>query len=664
MNEPTEGTRARLKVNPPVFFVSAALIAVVVVLSASMPERADALFSHVQAFITSAFGWFYIGAVAVFLVFVVLLAIGRFGTVRLGPDDAVPDYTYTTWFAMLFSAGMGIGLMFFGVAEPVMHFTNPPVGQGGTVQAAREAMKTTFFHWGIHAWAIYIVVGLSLAYFAFRHDLPLTPRSALYPLLGRRIHGPIGHAVDIFAVLGTMFGISTSLGLGVMQVNAGLNHLVDVEISRTVQILLIAGITALATLSVASGLDKGVRRLSELNLLLALTLMLFVLATGPTVFLLNSFFQNVGTYAAQIVSMSFRMFAYEPNGWMSNWTLFYWGWWIAWSPFVGMFIARVSRGRTIREFVLGVMFVPAGFTFLWLTVFGGTALDEALAAGSGQSAIVSAVADNMPVALFTLLETLPLSSLTAVIAVTLVVVFFVTSSDSGLLVIDMITSGGAEDPPVWQRIFWAVTAGVVASVLLVAGGLNALQTAAIASALPFTLVMLFICYGLLRGLKMNDGVVAIETAPPAADALPVTGLEASWRRRLSSLVTHHRRADVRAFLETTVAPALDEVGQALRSEGLDARVEVGIEHADLRIFQNGRLDFLYGVRARRYRMPTFAFPEFTFRKDEENRYYQAQVHLRDGPQPLDLTGFTQEEVIHDLLSRYERHMRLRHPLAA
>ncbi|MEX2525212.1 MAG: BCCT family transporter, partial [Gammaproteobacteria bacterium] len=361
-------------INPPVFYTSAALIILFSLYGAAFSGQAERVFASVQNYITDTFAWLYIGAVAVFLIFIIGLAISDYGRIKLGPDDSEPDYSYTSWFAMHFTAGMGIGLMFFGVAEPIMHFQSPPVGEGGTIAAARESMKLTFFHWGIHAWAIYIVTGLALAYFAFRHNLPLSIRSALYPLIGDRIYGPIGHAVDTFAVIGTMFGVATSLGLGVLQVNAGMNYLFDLNVALNTQIILIAIITFLATGSVVAGLDKGILRLSVFNLILAAVLLLFVLVTGPTVFLLNTLIQNLGAYASNIVEMTFTLYAYEPNQWISNWTLFYWGWWISWSPFVGMFIARVSRGRTIREFILGVLFVPAGFTFLWLTVFGDTAL--------------------------------------------------------------------------------------------------------------------------------------------------------------------------------------------------------------------------------------------------------------------------------------------------
>lgn len=351
-------------INPPVFFTSAVLILLLVLYATLFQEHAQGVFEAVQQWIITNASWFYILSVALILICVVFLAISRYGDIKLGPDHSEPDYRNKSWFAMLFSAGMGIGLMFFGVAEPVMHFINPPVGDPNTVAAAREAMNITFFHWGLHAWAIYAMVALILAYFSFRNGLPLTLRSALYPLIGERIYGPIGHAVDIFAILGTVFGVATSLGYGVLQINSGLNQLFDLPINTTVQVILIAVTCTLATLSVASGLDKGVRILSEVNLGLAAILMLFVLTVGPTVFLLQAYVQNTGAYLSDIVSKTFNLFAYEPTDWIGGWTLLYWGWWLSWSPFVGLFIARISRGRTIREFVCGVLFVPAGFTLL------------------------------------------------------------------------------------------------------------------------------------------------------------------------------------------------------------------------------------------------------------------------------------------------------------
>ena len=363
-----------IKINPPVFFWAAGLCLAIVLYAVSLPEHAGFIFNAVQGWVVETVGWFYVLAVAIFLVFVVVLALSGYGSIKLGPDHSEPDYSYASWFAMLFSAGMGIGLMFYGVAEPVMHFAAPPHALEGTPDAARDALRITFFHWGVHAWAIYAVVALALAYFSFRQGLPLTIRSALYPLIGQKIYGPIGHAVDVFAVLGTLFGVATSLGLGVIQVNSGLHYLFDVPTGVGVQIALIAGITVLATTSVVLGLDGGIRRISELNLVLALVLLTFVLVAGPTVYLLKTMVQNTGNYLSQLVNNTFLLNAYEPKGWMGGWTLFYWGWWIAWSPFVGMFIARISRGRTIREFVIGVLLVPTGFTFMWMTFFGNSAL--------------------------------------------------------------------------------------------------------------------------------------------------------------------------------------------------------------------------------------------------------------------------------------------------
>ena len=488
-------------INRPVFGISVLLIVCFSIYGSAFNEHAAASFLSVQKLLVENFGWFYMAVVALFFLFILYMAFSRYGSIRLGPDDSEPDYSYFTWTAMLFSAGIGVGLMFFGVAEPITHFAKPPVGEGGTVEAAEKAMLITYFHWGLQAWGTYIVVGLALAYFAYRKGLPLTVSSALYPLIGDKIYGGIGNTVNILAVLGTMFGIATSLGLGVLQVNAGLNYLFGLENSGFNQVMLIGLITLVATMSVVAGLDSGIKRLSQINALLAVLLLMFLLFAGPTVLLLNSFVQNLGNYLSNMVSLSFHMYAYESTDWMGGWTLFYWAWWISWSPFVGMFIARVSRGRTIREFVIGVLLMPAGFTFIWLSIFGNSALFLELA-GSGVG-ISEAVVNDMPTALFVLLQHLPWTSAVSFVAIILIVIFFVTSSDSGSLVIDIITSGGNEKAPVWRRVFWAVSQGVVASVLLLAGGLSALQTASISSAFPFAFVMLFICLGLLKGIK-ND----------------------------------------------------------------------------------------------------------------------------------------------------------------
>ena len=655
--QPTPGEggkpRARMQVNPPVFFISAALILAFVLFGAVFPQQAGSVFDALQARIVHDFGWFYILAVALFLIFVLFLMFSRYGDVRLGPDDSEPEYSYLSWFAMLFSAGMGIGLLFFGVAEPIQHYAKPPVGEGGTIEAARQAMILTFFHWGVHAWAIYIVVGLALAYFAFRRGLPLTLRSGLFPLIGNRIYGPIGHAIDIFAVLGTMFGVATSLGFGVLQVNAGFSHLFGLPVNTTVQVILIAVITGMATLSAGTGLDKGVKRLSELNIILAIALLIFVLCAGSTVFLLQAYVQNIGAYLGAVVQRTFRMYAYEPNAWLGEWTLFYWGWWISWSPFVGMFIARISRGRTIREFITGVLLVPVLFTFLWMTVFGNTAISLDL---SGAAPIVQSVANNMPVALFEVLEQLPLSVIASGIATLLVITFFVTSADSGALVIDMITSGAVPNPPVWQRIFWAICAGVVAAVLLLAGGLKALQTAALASALPFAVVMLFICYGLLRALQTENKGQAMDLSLAAGMPSSEEGL--SWQQRLASITGFYDKQEITAFLGGTVQPALEAIAAQMRENGLVPALTQGEERLELQVPHGDRGTFRYTVRARSYRSPSFAWAE-SRNGPPENRHYRAMASSSEGEQQHDVTGYTSEQLINELLNQYARFRHVR-----
>ncbi len=649
----TVGQRApRMQVNPPVFYISAALIVAFAALGASFPDRAGSIFSAVERTIVRDFGWFYIASVAGFLIFALYLMFSRYGDIKLGPDDSEPEYSHLSWFAMLFSAGMGIGLIFFGVAEPVQHYALPPVGEGRTVEAARQAMVLTFFHWGLHAWAIYIVVGLALAYFAFRRGLPLTIRSALFPLIGRHIHGPVGHAIDIFAVLGTMFGVATSLGLGVLQVNAGFSHLFGVPTSSTVQLVLIATITGMATLSVMAGLDKGVKRLSELNIVLAVALLVFVLLAGSTVFLLQAYVQNIGAYLGAVVQRTFRMYAYEPNPWLGSWTLFYWGWWIAWSPFVGMFIARISRGRTIRQFVSGVLLVPVLFTFLWMTVFGNTAIALDM---SGVAPIARTVVNNLPVALFEVLEYLPFSTLASGLATLLIITFFVTSADSGALVIDMITSGGSEITPAWQRVFWAVCAGAVAAVLLLAGGLQALQTAAIASALPFAMVMVFICYGLLRALQTESSAAALDLS----GASHGQGKALRWQQRLASIVHFYQEAEVRSFIEETAAPAIDAVAEEMSAAGFTPEISRGHDHITLAVDHPGRGAFSYGIRLRSFRTPSFAWAETRKAQQGERMHYRAMAQSPQGDQPHDVTGYSREQLIHEIVSRYAmfRHVR-------
>ncbi len=648
---------SRSTLNPPVFFGSTFLIACLVIYSTAFKDNAQSVFGATQAWIIENASWVYILSVALILLFVVFLAMSRFGDIKLGPDHSEPEYNNTTWFSMLFCAGMGIGLMFFGVAEPVMHFIDPPVGDPQTVTAAKEAMKLTFFHWGLHAWAIYAIVALILAYFAFRHNLPLTLRSALYPLIGDRIYGPIGHAVDIFAVIGTVLGVATSLGYGVLQINTGLNHLYGLPTTTTVQIGLLIFTMLLATISVVSGLDKGIRRLSELNMLLAVGLLLIVLVLGPTVFIMQTFVQNTGGYLSEIVSKTFNLYAYEPTDWIGGWTLFYWGWWLSWSPFVGLFIARISRGRTIRQFISGVLVVPAGFTLLWMTVFGDTAIHMILV--DGITDLAEAVNQDSSLALFAFLEHFPLSMILSQIAVLMIVVFFVTSADSGAMVVDMLASGGQDQTPVWQRIFWAALMAVVAASLLLADGLKALQTATIASALPFVIALMASMWGLLRALQIDAAKRNLRdqvALSPRGASTP-----GGWQRRLRSMVMLPRRSHVNRFITETVLPACQQVAEEMRKQGREAQVESGEDgRVTLSVSHGAEADFQYQVRPRALIQPSFALRDTRDDSSEERKYFRAEVHLNEGGQDYDVMGWNREEVIGDILDQYERHMHFLH----
>ena len=512
--------------NPTVALASKGVVLALVLFGAVMTDTAATTFVAVRDGILAVLGWWYVALATLSLGFVLWLALGKVGSIRLGGDDERPEFSRISWFAMLFSAGMGIGLVFWGVAEPVSHLaSNPFVEEGaGDAERARVAMRIAYFHWGLHPWAIYALVGAGLGYFGYRRGLPLTIRSTLYPLLGDRIYGPIGHAADTLAVFATTVGVATSLGLGVQQINAGLEHLVGLQISLVNQLILIAIITAAAVVSVASGLDKGIKLLSHINLWLAAAILAMVAALGPTSALINQYLQSTGDYIQNLIWLSLWTDAYEERGWQAAWTTFYWGWWISWSPFVGMFIARISRGRTIREFVIGVLLAPTLVTFAWLTVLGGTALSSIAAGDPG--GIAAAVADDVTLSLYAMIEELHPGALGLVLsaaATMLVALFFITSSDSGTLVTNTILSVGNPHPPLEHRILWGVSEGAVAAVLLAAGGLTALQAAAISAALPFSFVLTALAVGLAVALvREARGTPAEEGASPTPPINPPT----------------------------------------------------------------------------------------------------------------------------------------------
>jgi choline/glycine/proline betaine transport protein len=638
-------------INPPVFWGASLIVGALLALGVVFPHESEELFAAVQSSIIEGFGWLYILSVAGFVFICLFLGLSRYGRLKLGPDDSEPDFSYPSWIAMLFAAGMGIGLMFFAVAEPIQHYAKPPEAAPLTMEAAREAMVITFVHWGVHAWAIYGIVGLSLAYFSFRYNLPLTIRSGLYPLFKNRISGPIGDAVDIFAICGTLFGIATSLGFGVLQINSGLHYLFGLPNELWVQIPLIVVITLLAMASVLSGLDVGIRRLSELNLICAILLMLFVLAVGPTTFLLKAFVQNVGTYLDHFFLRTFNLYAYEPKSWLSSWTLFYWAWWIAWSPFVGMFIARISRGRTVRQFIGGVLFIPSGFSFLWMTVFGNTAIWLDMNEASG--AIAAAVSSDVSVALFQFFTYLPFSAVASGLAVLLVAIFFVTSADSGSLVIDTIAAGGAETTPVWQRVYWCSLEGLAAALLLMAGGLTALQTVTLISALPFTFIMILLAAGLIRGMQADVA------SSQAVTSTAVPSTEISWTRRLELILHKPQRTDVRRFVDDAVKPALEAVAKEMRGRGLTVTVEPdGDDGVALTIPAVEVRSFVYGVRPVRHLLPAFTAAEAASSEEKRPHSWVARTFFSDGSRGYDVMGFSRDQIISDVVAQYERYQAL------
>ena len=588
---PSKKTSWFTNVNPNVFFSTVMIIVAFLAVVIIAPNAFDLITRQMNQWITDSFSWFYVLSVAIFLIVLIFIAISDMGKIKLGPDHSQPEYGNGSWFAMLFTAGMGIGLMFFGIAEPVMHYVNPPTGEPESIEAAQQAMRITFFHWGLHAWAIYALVGLSLAYFAFRYNLPLKVRSGLYPIIGERIYGPLGDGVDTFATIGTVFGVATTLGFGVTQINSGLTYLFGWESSISMQIILIIFVSSLASLSVFLGLDKGVKRLSELNLILALVLLAFVFFASSSIYILQTTIQNAGQYMSNLFSMTFNLYAYQPNGWIGGWTIMYWAWWISWSPFVGMFIARVSRGRTIREFIVGVLLIPTGFTLIWMGFMGNAALYSILE--QGQTGLITAVQKDSSVALFEFLTHLPFAGVSSLIATVLVILFFVTSADSGALVTDYLTAK-SENSPTWQRLFWTALMAILSIILLMVGGLSALQSATMMSALPFTFIMLLLCWGLLKALRLD--VIKMNALQVARITPRAVQNPRSWQQRLGLIMHYpHAQEEVKRYIQKDVKQAFESIQREFKRRDLDVLIKETENGLQLNVDHHNEINFIYKV---------------------------------------------------------------------
>jgi len=650
--------------NKVVFFTSAGLILAFTLMTIFFTDISGRAISVALEWVSATFGWYYMLAATLYIVFVVFIAASRFGSIKLGPEQSKPEFSMMSWASMLFAAGIGIDLMFFSVAEPVTQYMMPPEGQGQNIEAARQAMVWTLFHYGLTGWSMYALMGIALGYFSYRYNLPLTIRSALYPIFGKKIYGPIGHSVDIAAVVGTIFGIATTLGIGVVQLNYGLKVLFHIPEGLGVQAALILLSVVMATVSVTSGVNKGIRILSELNVLLALGLILFLLFFGNTEFLLNALVLNIGDYVNRFMGMTLNTFAFDrPTQWMNSWTLFFWAWWVAWSPFVGLFLARISRGRTIRQFVLGTLIIPFVFTLFWLSIFGNSALYQIL---HGNLDFANEVIAHPERGVYSLLAQYPGFTLSASVATITGLLFYVTSADSGSLVLGNFTSKLADinnDAPNWLRIFWSITIGVLTLGMLMTDGVSALQNTTVIMGLPFSFVIFFIMAGLYKSLRLEDFRRA-STQQNFAPATPSTGDAAlNWKQRLSRVMNFPGTTHTQKMLDIVCRPAMQDVANELKLRG--AKVEFSeaealedekLNHLELLVKLGEEQNFIYQIWPQRY-----AVPGFTYRaRSGKSHYYRLETFLLEGTQGNDLMDFTKHQVINDILDQYERHLNFLH----
>ena len=644
--------------NPLVIGATLFFVVLLVAMILIAPKQTQTLLNTAKSGIFANFSWFYVLAFSVFLGFLVILSVSSLGNIKLGNDEEEPEFGFLSWLAMLFAAGMGVGLMFFGVAEPLTHYLSD-ITTGSAEHKQQEALLHTLFHWGIHAWSVYGMIALALAYFGFRYKLPLALRSCFYPLLKERINGKLGDLIDIMALLATLFGIITTLGFGASQLGAGLHQLGWIsENSFSLQVVVIAVVMSLAIFSAISGVGKGVKILSELNLTLAFCLLIFVLVAGPTLYLLSAFSDNIGTYLSNLVQLSFKTYVYEQEhtGWFSGWTILYWAWWCSWAPFVGLFIARISKGRTIREFIFGVLVIPSMFGILWFTVFGNTAiwLNDGEAAGT-----LGQMISSPETLLFKFLDYLPLSGVTGLVSLVVISLFFITSADSGIYVLNNIASRDKSlAAPRWQAVMWGILMSVVSIVLMQSGGLANLQAMTLLVALPFAMLMLLMCFSLWKGLNADKKYFDTKVNPTS-----IFWTGDKWKERLEQMMNQTQEKDILRFLKHTVLPAMRELRQELIGKyDLSVQINTLFEQdepaVELVIQKESMRDFMYGVKSVGRDVSTQLINDDNLPHIQHSMTYEPYTYFFDGRVGYDVQYMDQDELIADMLKHYERYLSL------
>lgn len=652
-----KGIYSKSSFNPFVIITTLFLVVLLLAFTIALPEQMQQAFNYVKQSIFHNFSWFYILAFSIFLFFLIALSLSSFGSIKLGSDEEEPEFSFLSWTAMLFAAGMGVGLMFFGVAEPLSHYASD-ITSGSLQNRQQEAMLHTFFHWGVHAWSVYAVIALALAYFGFRYKLPLALRSCFYPLLKDKINGKIGDAIDIIALVATLFGIITTLGFGASQLSAGLVQLGWLpESSFGVNIAIIVTVMALAVFSAISGVGRGVKILSEINLVLAVLLMLFILIAGPTLYLLSAFSDNLGTYLTHLAGLSFKTYIYEQEntGWFTGWTVLYWAWWCSWAPFVGLFIARISRGRTIREFVFGVLAIPSLFCILWFTVFGNTAiwLDEKTANGT-----LGGMTSAPEKLLFAFLEYFPLSGLSSLLALIVIALFFITSADSGIYVLNNIASRDKSlGSPKWQAAMWGIVMSAVAITLLGIGGLATLQTMTLIVALPFAALMLIMCLSVWKAACADKKYFETKVTPTS-----IFWTGEFWKERLGQMLNQSQESDIVTFLKHTALPAMKELRQELvDTHNLTAEVSSSFGEepsVEIRIRKDSMRDFLYGIKSVARNVSEQLIQDDNLPHIQHALTYEPISYFFDGRTGYNVRYMNKNELIADILKQYERYLSL------